>query len=213
MDRRKKHETQFHPERLDALFVHGNKGPESKPIHKGSHFLPAPKDDDEVRRPARGVPPDLNVQSQEGQDGSHDLTKDDHTRASPCPPWDYLFNVELGQGRRFVVAQNRSTTPGHFLIQKLTLPQLRRVDKIKHENFVKAEHTFAFGEHYLVAWPFMPMSLLEVAQNRLLDDIKLASILGQVTATAPPRIIAKSNRPRFSTAFAICTAKVFSTAD
>ncbi|KJZ70685.1 hypothetical protein HIM_09909 [Hirsutella minnesotensis 3608] len=199
-DKDTKHQTYFPFNELDNLYVL-KPSPEAKPLFTPSGLgLPTPAqpetprlDQEDAKRkgvkPGVKASPEAKVKS-EATPADIVETRSDQPRAAPYPPWDYLFNLELGVSRRFVVAQSRSKLPGHFLIQKLSLPQLRRIQLVKHQSFVQPVHTVALGQSYLIAWPFMPMSLLEVANNRLLDDVKCAAILGQVSHPCPDRDLA-----------------------
>lgn len=179
VNRSGKHATIIPYKHLDKLYVY-NKDPESEPIYKGSPLCPTHDDRAPVQQPFQRELKTVPEQDRDEINRIIATTKSDNLRDSPWPPLEYLFNLKLGHGRHFVVAHNEMKPLTHYLIQKLTLPQLRRVENIVNEKFVNVLHFLALEKHCLVAWPFMPMSLLEVAQNRFLDDIKSASILGQV---------------------------------
>jgi hypothetical protein len=61
-----------------------------------------------------------------------------------------------------------------------TLDNIQDIKRIKHKNFVSIRNILLVGSDISVAFEFMPLSLSEIAGNPLIDDLRLASILGPV---------------------------------
>ncbi|KAJ6436731.1 ABC transporter transmembrane region [Purpureocillium lavendulum] len=54
---------------------------------------------------------------------------------------------------------------------------LRITENLEHKNLLARIQEFGGGE--FIAWEFMPMSLLHLARSRFLNELGIASILGQ----------------------------------
>lgn len=118
------------------------------------------------------------------------------TSASRTPTWESLFDLELGGDRRFLVAQS-TDGDGLLLVQRIEDPEgkeklpgtsemlvelekrLLAIQSIRHGNIVAPIHV-QHQEALLVAWEFMPMSLVEIARSRFLTEARVAAILDQV---------------------------------
>jgi len=94
----------------------------------------------------------------------------------------------LGKAKTSIVAEKLSPTINEdnsvVLIQSLSgsdvQNQIRSLQQIRHANFVTALEAFQVDNAWLVAFEYMPISLSEFAGNPLLDEIRVASIMGQV---------------------------------
>lgn len=118
------------------------------------------------------------------------------TSASRTPTWESLFDLELGGDRRFLVAQS-TDGDGLLLVQRIEDPEgkeklpgtsemlvelekrLLAIQSIRHGNIVAPIHV-QHQQALLVAWEFMPMSLVEIARSRFLTEARVAAILDQV---------------------------------
>ncbi|KAK4069643.1 hypothetical protein Purlil1_13669 [Purpureocillium lilacinum] len=110
--------------------------------------------------------------------------------ASRNPTWESLFDLELGGDRRYLVAQSTGGT-GLLLVQRIEDPEgkeklpgtaetLAELQSIRHGNIVAPIHLVQHQQALLVAWEFMPMSLVEIARSRFLTEARVAAILDQV---------------------------------
>lgn len=121
---------------------------------------------------------------------------------SPCiqmvasPPvlhtslWDSykeLYSIQFGNGDYFPVAQRtKLQSDEHSICIVKRFPgvnveeRIHAFQRINHQQFVQVQKLFSVQNDLLVAFEFMPVSLAEVEGNPLLDDLQLASILGQV---------------------------------
>ncbi|KAI6080080.1 hypothetical protein F4821DRAFT_105910 [Hypoxylon rubiginosum] len=106
-------------------------------------------------------------------------------RHSPWDMYEALYRLQLGDSESAIVAQERTISPDNRLspvvIRQVSgLDAIRRVQQIRHDNFVTALAIFDHDGSYTVAFEYMPLSLLEVAGNPLLKELQLASIVGQI---------------------------------
>ncbi|KAH9905236.1 kinase-like domain-containing protein [Xylariomycetidae sp. FL2044] len=58
--------------------------------------------------------------------------------------------------------------------------QVRMIHKLSHTHLIGVQDIFGYRNSYYIAFEFMPLSLSELAGNPLIDEPRLASILGQV---------------------------------
>lgn len=97
-----------------------------------------------------------------------------------------LYKVQFGDSTYFLVAQDAgSSQHGQLvIIQKLfgddVEDQVRSIQQIRHPRFLVCREVFSFEGSSAVAFEFISLSLAELAGNPLLDELILASILGQV---------------------------------
>ncbi|KAJ2981007.1 hypothetical protein NQ176_g2290 [Zarea fungicola] len=136
--------------------------------------------------------PDIShaVVSPQKQDGSS------CTQVAATPPvvhkslWDSyneLYSIQFGNGDYFPVAQRTKLQPDEHslcIVKRFSgvnvEERIHAFQRIKHQQFVQAQKLFSQQNDLFVAFEFMPVSLAEVEGNPLLDDLQLASILGQI---------------------------------
>jgi len=114
-------------------------------------------------------------------------------------PWELyrqLYQLKFDDGEQFVVAaklvsldENSSGDDNHrVMVKRIIGPnakdKLRFLFKVHHNHFASVLKVFNAGTDYFVSFPSMPFSLAQVAKNRLLDGICVASILKQVNITS-----------------------------
>ena len=106
---------------------------------------------------------------------------------SPWKFYDRLYTLQYGDSDYFIVAEMRTPTPAEspVVAVKTFVDSSREmcfnnIRKIQHAQFVSARRFFTFRGNAFAAFEFMPLSLSEIAGHPLLNDIRLASILGQV---------------------------------
>lgn len=108
-------------------------------------------------------------------------------KATPAPTherYQTLYEIQFCCSNFFPVAQSVSTASEELvLIQTLTgldaEDQLQCIKRIQHPRFLKCQDIFSVGEFQKVAFEFMPVSLAEFAGNPLINELVLASIVGQ----------------------------------
>ncbi|KAM3563045.1 hypothetical protein ARSEF4850_002512 [Beauveria asiatica] len=98
-----------------------------------------------------------------------------------------LYSIQFGNDAYFPVAQRTKLQPDKHslcIVKRFAganvdghIHAIRQVD---HQQFVQAQRIFSVQNELFVTFEFMPVSLAEVEGNPLLDDLQLASILGQV---------------------------------
>ncbi|KAF1733553.1 hypothetical protein CRV24_007457 [Beauveria bassiana] len=100
--------------------------------------------------------------------------------------YEKLFDLQLGDNDYFTVAEKKvpDVESNSVVILKTFTgtkaeSHVQAIRGIQHNRFVNAHLFFAIDDGYLVSFEFMPMALCEVAGNPLLNDLRLASILGQ----------------------------------
>ncbi|TQV90170.1 protein kinasedomain-containing protein [Cordyceps javanica] len=106
---------------------------------------------------------------------------------TPRQTYEKLFDLQLGDCDYYTVAeQTNPDVEGNpvVIIKTFTGPKadshVQVIRGIQHNRFVNAQLFLAIDDGYLVSFDFMPMSLCEIAGNPLLNDLRLASILGQI---------------------------------
>ncbi|PWI65016.1 hypothetical protein PCL_08375 [Purpureocillium lilacinum] len=112
---------------------------------------------------------------------------------SRAPTWEALFDLELGIDRRFLVAQlvdgndllliQRIEEPGARMKLSEVQKNLSFIGGTHHENIATPIHTLNHAGALLIAWEFMPMSLVEIARSRFLSEARVATILDQGLST------------------------------
>lgn len=116
------------------------------------------------------------------------------TSNAPEKEYRKLYKLQFGDSPYFSVAQDaNSSQHGQLvIIQKLfgndTEDQVRSIRQIRHPRFLVCQEMFSLEGSSAIAFEFMPLSLAELAGNPLLDELILASILGQVGHHSLPDI-------------------------
>ncbi len=110
---------------------------------------------------------------------------------APKSPWQTykkVFDLQLGDKDYFTIAEKKSlNVEGNSVVIVKTFTgskaesHIQAIRGIQHNRFVNAQLFFTSDDKYLVSFEFMPLALCEVANNPLLDDLRMASILGQVS--------------------------------
>lgn len=97
-----------------------------------------------------------------------------------------LYEIQFCCSDLFPVAQYISTDSGEphlVLIKTLTgsnvEEQIQRIQRLQHPRFLSFHEIFSSDGEFKVAFEFMPVSLAELAGNPLIDELVLASIVGQ----------------------------------
>lgn len=106
---------------------------------------------------------------------------------SPWKTYERLYTLQFGDGDYFTVAETKAPAPDEnpVVIVKTFAESSRdkvfeAIQRIQHPQFVSARRFFVFGDSAFTAFEFMPLSLSEIAGHPLMNDIRLASVLGQV---------------------------------
>lgn len=118
------------------------------------------------------------------------------TRTAASPPvvdeslWNsyrQLYSLQFGNGAYYPVVQRTKLQPDKHslcIVKKFSGinvdDRIHAIRRIKHQQFVQARSFLSVQNDVFVAFEYMPVSLAEVEGNPLLDDLLLASILGQV---------------------------------
>ena len=105
--------------------------------------------------------------------------------------WDTcveLYSLQFGNSNYFpIVEQTQSLSDEHpiYIVKRFSgvnvEERMNFIQQIKHELFVQPHHIFAVENQRFVTFEFMPLSLAELEGNPLMNDLRLASILGQVS--------------------------------
>ena len=107
---------------------------------------------------------------------------------SPWNKYQGLYKLQFGNDKYFnTVAEEMNPEeddPAIVLIRNLSATniddQIRQIQQSWHPNLVPSRDIFEYNGTFSAAYEFMPLSLKEVAANPLLDEVRLASIMGQV---------------------------------
>lgn len=112
--------------------------------------------------------------------------KEHDTAGSPWDNYEKLFQLQFGAGEYVVVCEKLSGERGKSklaMIQTLSGPNIERqmqlLQCLEHPNIVPLQSRFLDTSHF-AEFEFMPLSLVEIMANPLLNELRLASILGQV---------------------------------
>ena len=135
---------------------------------------------------------EINAASIQQERHQHLPTQDKEIQILHLSPWKSyrkIFQLKLGKAETSVVAEKLSPAINEdnsvVLVQSLSgsnvQDQIRSLRQIRHANFVTALAAFQVDHAWLVAFEFMPISLSEFAGNPLLNELRVASILGQVS--------------------------------
>ncbi|KAK6831688.1 hypothetical protein RU639_002588 [Aspergillus parasiticus] len=98
--------------------------------------------------------------------------------------YDKLFGLQFGSGDYFTVAEKSAMNPEEspvIIVKRIAgNDRIKTIQKIQHERFVRAQEFFTAENAYFVAFEFMPLSIAEFMEHPLMNELRLASILGQV---------------------------------
>jgi hypothetical protein len=104
---------------------------------------------------------------------------------SPWRSYERIYQLRLGVGDRVTVAERRSPPFNVVTVRSFSGPRvedkLRMLQQIQHANFVSAFDAFKFEQSLYVVFEHMPISLQHIAGNPYINELRLASILGQVS--------------------------------
>ena len=110
---------------------------------------------------------------------------------APKSPWDIyqvLYDLQLGDIDYFTVAEKIHPDIDKnpvVIIKTFTGPtaesRVQAIHRVRHNCFVDPQLFFPIDGGYLVSFEFMPLALSEIAGSPLLNDLRLASALGQVS--------------------------------
>jgi hypothetical protein len=102
--------------------------------------------------------------------------------------FDRLFKLKFGQMDYVTVAEKKTGVKKGsplVMIKRLIEPdingQILSIQRIQHPHFLTSREMLSLEGNYFVAFEFMPLSLSELAACPLLNELRLASILGQVS--------------------------------
>ena len=149
----------------------------------------------------------------------------EHVKSRHSSPWDSykkLFDIQLGEDNVFVTvaerkdaqdsAPTRDTLSDLALVRTFSGPwaedELLELQHIRDTNMVSLHEVFSFEGNYYVAFEYMAYSLYYVAGNPLLDEIRLAAIVGQVRRLSGLTINRDANYDRYSMLSKISCQKV-----
>ncbi|KAJ4156158.1 hypothetical protein LMH87_001371 [Akanthomyces muscarius] len=104
--------------------------------------------------------------------------------------WDTcveLYSLQFGNSDYFsIVEQTQPLSDEYpiYIVKRFSginvEERMNFIQQIKHELFVQPRHIFSVENERFVTFEFMPLSLAELEGNPLMNDFRLASILGQV---------------------------------
>lgn len=110
---------------------------------------------------------------------------------SPWTGYNKLYSLQFGASDYFQVAEetfkkdSNSDQSPVVIVKSFPNTEARTcmqyIQRINHKNFVSVRNFFSTNGESFVAFEFMPLSLSELAGNPLMNDFRLASILGQVS--------------------------------
>lgn len=126
--------------------------------------------------------------------GHHECSTSGQTAAtrtvlseSPWACYNELYSLQFGTSVYFPIAERKQFSPEDnplCIVKSFSGANakecIQSVQRIRHQQFVQALDFFFVQEEYFVVFEYMPLSLAEVAGNLLMDDLRLASIMGQV---------------------------------
>jgi len=115
---------------------------------------------------------------------------------SPSKYYKPLYQLQYGDSELITVAEKtpfsrektrRGDCSSLSVVQKLLGPniisKIESIQQVQHPHFVRAREIFCCEDTF-VFYEFMPLSLAELAGNSLIDELRLASIIGQVGCRA-----------------------------
>lgn len=104
---------------------------------------------------------------------------------SPWRTYERIYQLRLGVGDRVTVAERKSPPFNIVTVRSFSGPRiedkLRMLQQIQHANFVSAFDAFKFEQSLYVVFEHLPISLEHIAGNPYINELRLASILGQVS--------------------------------
>jgi hypothetical protein len=109
------------------------------------------------------------------------MTKDE----SPWRSYERIYQLRLGVGDRVNVAERKSPPFDIVTVRSFSGPRIEdklyMLQRIRHPNFVLAFDAFKFEQSLYIVFEHMPISLQHIAGNPHINELRLASILGQVS--------------------------------
>lgn len=98
-----------------------------------------------------------------------------------------LFDLHLGDNDYYTVAEENRPHPDRnpvVILKTFTGPraenQVQAIRRTQHNRFVDAKDFLPIDDGYFVTFEFMPLALCEIAGKPLLDDLRLACVVGQI---------------------------------
>ncbi|OCK73972.1 hypothetical protein K432DRAFT_398460 [Lepidopterella palustris CBS 459.81] len=135
-----------------------------------------------VRR--RGLPHDEDPADPTRSQNGLQLDNANANHISPWTNYEESYELRLGVDNRVVVAVQKDFPFDEVTVRKFSVSKvpgrLRLFKQDRHGNVVNILDTFRFEEMIYVIYEHMPLSLHHIANSPLLDEIRLAAILGQV---------------------------------
>lgn len=106
----------------------------------------------------------------------------------PGETYQMLFDLQIGDKDYFTVAEEEFPDAERkpvVIVKTFTGPtsetDIRAIRRIQHDRFVDPQLFFHIHDGYMVSFEFMPLALCEIAGSPLLNDLRMASALGQVS--------------------------------
>ncbi|KAK3938284.1 hypothetical protein QBC46DRAFT_410348 [Diplogelasinospora grovesii] len=164
-----------------------NQGDDYSSYHKSSTTIKGNSGPNLLRKD----PPQSIDTSSDKQKHQSDYTVDELAPVAHHSPWknyQRLFKVKFGDAEYFTVAEKflpSANDKNSLVIIKSFLGhraqnQIQSIQKVRDASFVTALEIFKVDDGFSVVFEFMHMSLSEIAGNPLLNELRVASILGQV---------------------------------
>lgn len=107
---------------------------------------------------------------------------------SPSYMYQTLFDLKIGDVDYFTVAEEKFPDAERspvVIVKTFTGPtsetDIQAIRRIQHDRFVDPQMFFHIQGGYMVSFEFMPIALCEIAGSPLLNDLRMASALGQVS--------------------------------
>ena len=105
---------------------------------------------------------------------------------SPWNSYEKLFALQFGENDYVTVAEKSRPVADQspLVIVKKFVPGSSCINTIQgfhHKQFVSPQDLYSTGGTVYAFFEFMPLSLAEIAGHPLMNDVRLASILGQVS--------------------------------
>lgn len=179
-EKNKRPDTQFD---FTSLGLQHQKNDGNKESHKISEPL-LPKRLKKKRDAAVTVTPRHEAQQYAGE-------KPAAASVAHCSIWEHydkLFALQFGCGDYFTVAEksamNLEESPLVIIKRIAGDNRIKAIQKIQHERFVRAQEFFTAESGYFITFEFMPLSIAEFIGHPLMNELRLASILGQVSGAS-----------------------------
>ena len=135
----------------------------------------------------------------------HELTP--IIRTSPWRKYEQIFNLQCGGNNYVTVAEIKCpdldenfSSDDEVSIEKDSAPrsnsslvmvqdfygpeakkQVHSIQQIRHRKFLRVQEVFFYENTFSAVFKFMPLSLHDIVGNPIINEIRLASILGQVS--------------------------------